>query len=689
MSGRRKNDRRRRSRSPCQTRDEDADFQFALKLSAELNGDLGGHAEAAAAAAKRQAQYDDDDDDDNFDFAVQMQFSNEGYLPDASTSSLAAPQEGATDNTKPTIVETEASVGQTLKPLSDFQDYLKASECAKCGDRFLKCESDVGKLFEEWYECKDELSSLLRCKTCGLSSCIACPSTTFSRRSLAIFNHKSASWCCDDGRLLLIWILLCGFDVSYCETKARSAKEAEAAKKKSEPTPVDESKGKGKAKVGQSAQNSGVGYGGNDGYFGYMPSMGLEELDVEDFDAVTDGAYSQLLNQMMKKSRFGGTGPGRSISDQKSQAFEAQQAMDRLATTVLSLLQYLLPSLERGHSFDIGPPAMIADMLLESRILDYCADLLRNDSLDDTFSRKATYDAALNFVKVIGMHHTTARSTVFSKRPQQPELCNLLTQTYRRIEPPSRGTAPSIADSLRELSKLSDLLLKNAGHHKTIYSAGSDQKLLSLCRKVSELWKLFSLSAHMHTPDSEASNTTTPSTLTEVAPVSDVPDEQVFVPHAFAVEARAQFRSAPGRFKRLVSEINVLQNSLPPDIFVRHGESRLDLMKCTIIGPGGTPYENGVFEFDIYCPVEYPKIPPLVSFKGSDGVHGINPNLYADGKVCLSLLGTWPGEPWKPGESTLLQVLVSLQAMVFCEQPWYNEPGRECNYGSVHANKAS
>lgn len=38
------------------------------------------------------------------------------------------------------------------------------------------------------------------------------------------------------------------------------------------------------------------------------------------------------------------------------------------------------------------------------------------------------------------------------------------------------------------------------------------------------------------------------------------------------------------------------------------------------------------------------------------------------------------GEPWKPSESTLLQVVISLQAMIFCEEPWYNEPGREIAY---------
>lgn len=55
-----------------------------------------------------------------------------------------------------------------------------------------------------------------------------------------------------------------------------------------------------------------------------------------------------------------------------------------------------------------------------------------------------------------------------------------------------------------------------------------------------------------------------------------------------------------------------------------------------------------------------------------------NPNLYNTGKVCLSLLGTWRGggksEEWNE-KSSLLQVLVSIQALIFVEYPFFNEPG--------------
>ncbi|KAF3593677.1 hypothetical protein DY000_02021661, partial [Brassica cretica] len=63
----------------------------------------------------------------------------------------------------------------------------------------------------------------------------------------------------------------------------------------------------------------------------------------------------------------------------------------------------------------------------------------------------------------------------------------------------------------------------------------------------------------------------------------------------------------------------------------------------------------------------------------------INPNLYNCGKVCLSLLGTWTGntrESWIPEESTMLQLLVSIQALILNQKPYFNEPGYEQSKGT-------
>ena len=74
---------------------------------------------------------------------------------------------------------------------------------------------------------------------------------------------------------------------------------------------------------------------------------------------------------------------------------------------------------------------------------------------------------------------------------------------------------------------------------------------------------------------------------------------------------------------------------------------------------------GGIYEFDIEFPPSYPTVPPLVTFKTTAGGRvRFNPNLYACGKVCLSLLGTWLGEKWIPNTSTLLQVNVNLKLSI-------------------------
>ena len=81
-----------------------------------------------------------------------------------------------------------------------------------------------------------------------------------------------------------------------------------------------------------------------------------------------------------------------------------------------------------------------------------------------------------------------------------------------------------------------------------------------------------------------------------------------------------------------------------------------------IEGPADTPYENGVFMFDVQLPSNYPKSPPVVRYL-SQCTERLNPNLYEDGTVCVSLLGTWSGkgsETWT-SKSSLCQLIVSLQ----------------------------
>ena len=110
-------------------------------------------------------------------------------------------------------------------------------------------------------------------------------------------------------------------------------------------------------------------------------------------------------------------------------------------------------------------------------------------------------------------------------------------------------------------------------------------------------------------------------------------------------------------------------------VLLRSDEGRCNVLKALISGPRDTPYAFGLWGFDIALPPSYPDKCPLVKFTTTGGgTVRMNPNLYADGKVCLSLLGTWQGPGWDPKHSTLGQVLMSIQALILCEQPIRNEP---------------
>ncbi|KAJ3157760.1 hypothetical protein HDU89_000138 [Geranomyces variabilis] len=65
-----------------------------------------------------------------------------------------------------------------------------------------------------------------------------------------------------------------------------------------------------------------------------------------------------------------------------------------------------------------------------------------------------------------------------------------------------------------------------------------------------------------------------------------------------------------------------------------------------IIGPLGTPYEGGYFLATLKFPQDYPFNPPSFTFHNNF----YHPNVYADGKLCISILHA-PGEDEMSGET--------------------------------------
>lgn len=158
----------------------------------------------------------------------------------------------------------------------------------------------------------------------------------------------------------------------------------------------------------------------------------------------------------------------------------------------------------------------------------------------------------------------------------------------------------------------------------------------------------------------------------------------------FFLGATVQSNSGRKWLKKVQRDWNILQNNLPDGICVRVYEDRMDLLRAVIVGAYSTPYQDGLFFFDFHLPPEYPDVPPSAHYHS--GGWRINPNLYEEGKVCLSLLNTWTGrgnEVWDPESSSILQVLVSLQGLVLNSKPYFNEAGYDKQIGTAEGEKNS
>lgn len=135
--------------------------------------------------------------------------------------------------------------------------------------------------------------------------------------------------------------------------------------------------------------------------------------------------------------------------------------------------------------------------------------------------------------------------------------------------------------------------------------------------------------------------------------------------------------------KRLLKDVvDVVKNPLADQgIYYVHSDENMFVGYAMVIGPTDTPYADGFYLFKLNYPYNYPHTPPRLTFMTDDQERTrFNPNLYVNGKVCLSILNTWQGERWTSCQ-TIRSVLISL-IMVLNDTPLTNEPGYQM---STHA----
>ena len=127
--------------------------------------------------------------------------------------------------------------------------------------------------------------------------------------------------------------------------------------------------------------------------------------------------------------------------------------------------------------------------------------------------------------------------------------------------------------------------------------------------------------------------------------------------------------------KRILRDIKNYKNSNLNEcgIFCEFSEDNIYNVKILIVGNDNTPYEKGYYLFELIFPANYPFSPPKVNYCTQGKGIRFNPNLYTNGKVCVSLLNTWDGPGWTAA-CTLNSVVLSLQSLLN-ENAIQNEPG--------------
>ena len=121
---------------------------------------------------------------------------------------------------------------------------------------------------------------------------------------------------------------------------------------------------------------------------------------------------------------------------------------------------------------------------------------------------------------------------------------------------------------------------------------------------------------------------------------------------------------------KLFNHLQEAQSLRGDGVYIYPDESNQNKFTALIIGDRDTPYHGFyMFEFNFVKP--YPQHPPEVKSHNANIVNigRLHPNCYENGKVCLSLIGTWGQNTWDPTTSSIGEILLNLKAIVFVNDP--------------------
>lgn len=459
--------------------------------------------------------------------------NNQTRAPSGRNANAATRYDGATTAPKP------------FDTYTDFAKYIVDRKCPKCSSVLIQSASQVDYLFRSWISNKGAplihidtkkcehftdmprapINSKVKCRSCTHTTCIACFDKEAAKTQSHTTEGAELSWCCSRGRLFTIWALLCGFDTKYCQSKKEDAAKGEAARSQSHR------------------------FGTRDKGTGYVSTVR---------SSVYDNIYGGFS--------FADAHPTGTSDKDKARSSSAEQRADRFHQLVFALLGTLLPcpdAKSTNTSFDDKPPAALASCLLNSKILDKAAELLRDDSLEDATKRKDVYMAPVKFLRACGTHEALKDKVLYGERIVWPDTTNLSVLSFQSPSSQRSSKGSSFASGLRNLNTQSEIMLRGAISAKHELKDKNGQHLLWLCRLISDIC------SHLGIKGEEGKG----------HGIVEVADEKLRERYAFAREAMRGGDGRKGRVKRLITEVTTLKTGLAEGIWVKHAISRLDCMK--------------------------------------------------------------------------------------------------------------
>jgi ubiquitin-protein ligase len=127
--------------------------------------------------------------------------------------------------------------------------------------------------------------------------------------------------------------------------------------------------------------------------------------------------------------------------------------------------------------------------------------------------------------------------------------------------------------------------------------------------------------------------------------------------------------------KRLPKELYNTRELRNQNIYYFYSEDDITKGTAYLFGPEDTPYEHIPLEFSFTIPTDYPFVPPKVTYLTNDRFTRFHPNFYIEGKVCLSILGTYSGPKWV-SSLNVSSILLSIYSLI-TKNPLQHEPGYE------------